>query len=203
MWFLRYRKMLPKSCRQKCVDKSQALKFPMPEISRPWKRIRNKGLKQLKHEQELFLDKTKSIGMYFEYCTDFLSFWTGSLSRESPGSQRRSFPGIPKELWLSFRPVLKALNIRGYSNVFADIEVVNLFTISSSIDSKKNYFVSSWSANAVSLEVEGLHLILSGDDKKQQKKNAHTQLQWNKNKVYSLMWMHRKSKRFFNGKISA
>ena len=142
-WFLRYRKMSPKSCRQKCVDKSRAPKFPMPEISRPWKRIRNKGLKQLKHEQELFLDKTESIGMYFEYCTDFLSFQTGFLSRESPGSQRRSFPGIRKELWLSFRPVLKALNISGYSNVFADIEVVNLFTISSSIDSKKNYFVSS------------------------------------------------------------
>jgi len=37
----------PEMCRQK----SRAPKFPILEISRPWKRERNKGLKQLKHEQ--------------------------------------------------------------------------------------------------------------------------------------------------------
>ena len=58
--------------------------------------------------------------------------------------------------------------------MFADIEVVNLFTTRSSIDIKKNYFVSSWSANAVLLKVQRLHLCLNGANRKTAKQNTHT-----------------------------
>ena len=69
--------------------------------------------------------------------------------------------------------------IWGHSNVFADIEMVSLFTIRCSIDIKKNYFVSYWSTNAVSLKVQACIFDCTEITKKQQNK-IHTQLQWTK-----------------------
>ena len=88
-------------------------------------------------------------------------FYTGSMSKGGPGSQRRSLPFCrnpfkkKKKAWLSF------------ASIFGSIQYLRLFwsdcshwkgyllTISSLIETKKNYFISFWSANTVLLEVQG------------------------------------------------
>ena len=113
-------------------------------------------------------------------------FYTGSMSKGGPGSQRRSLPFCrnpfkkKKKAWLSF------------ASIFGSIQYLRLFwsdcshwkgyllTISSLIETKKNYFISFWSANAVLLEVQGL---LSSNTKTSTKNNT-TQIQLQK-KTYA------------------
>ena len=52
--------------------------------------------------------------------------------------------------------LLEVLNISAYSQSIVPIEVAFLFTISSSINTKKNYFDQFWIANTRLLEVQGL-----------------------------------------------
>ena len=63
-------------------------------------------------------------------------------TREGFGSQRSWFPltKSAKKACPSFHPYLEALTISGDSQSIVVIEVDFSFTISSSIDSKKNYF---------------------------------------------------------------
>ena len=58
--------------------------------------------------------------------------------------------------------------------MFADIEVVNLFTTRSSIDIKKNYFATSCNSNAGSMEVEGFLPSSYEDNIHQGKKTTRT-----------------------------
>ena len=84
------------------------------------------------------------------------SFWILCLhwllvKREGPGSQRSWFPltKSAKKACPSFRPYLEALSISGDSQSIVVIEEAFSFKISSSIDSKKNYFKHVWIANTV------------------------------------------------------
>ena len=113
-------------------------------------------------------------------------FYTGSMSKGGPGSQRRSLPFCrnpfkkKKKAWLSF------------ASIFGSIQYLRLFwsdcshskgyllKISSLIETQKNYFIIFWSANAVSLEVQGL---LSSNTKTSTKNNT-TQIQLQK-KTYA------------------
>ena len=65
---------------------------------------------------------------------------------------------------------MEALNIFSYSKAIAAIEVGILFTISSFISIKKNYFDSLWISNAVLIEAEGLRIACLADYKYQPNK---------------------------------
>ena len=109
------------------------------------------------------------------------SFWILCLhwllvKREGPGSQRSWFPltKSAKKACPSFRPYLEALSISGDSQSIVVIEEAFSFKISSSIDSKKNYFNQLLIANAGLLEVQGLPRSCSVDNTYQQQNNTHT-----------------------------
>ena len=115
------------------------------------------------------------------------SFWILCLhwllvKREGPGSQRSWFPltKSAKKACPSFRSYLEALSISGDSQSIVVIEEAFSFKISSSIDSKKNYFNQLWIANAGLLEVQGLPRSCSVDNTYRQKKTIHTQSQLKK-----------------------
>ena len=105
-------------------------------------------------------------------------FWRGFTlalcQREDLGASVEAFPfaEIPlkkKKAWLSFASIFGSIQ---YLRLFwsnCSHWKGYLFTINSLIETKKNYFISFWSANAVLLEVQGL---LSSNTKTSTKNNT-------------------------------
>ena len=112
-------------------------------------------------------------------------FYTGSMSKGGPGSQRRSLPFCrnpfkkKKKAWLSFASIFGSIQ---YLRLFwSDCSHWKGYLLTMQLNwDKKNYFISFWSANAVSLEVQGL---LSSNTKTSTKNNT-TQIQLQK-KTYA------------------
>ena len=73
MWFLCYRKMLPKLCHQKCVDKFWAPNFPMPNLGCIW------ILHWLLKASRLAPYQGKTLGASVEVLPEFLKLGHGKL----------------------------------------------------------------------------------------------------------------------------